>query len=98
MEQHFAVFYSRSEIAKSHTKNQVKAVVGSVLFTTLLGMSASANADNYDPSQSDYDSSLVFDTNKSYFLQNDAALTIEMVLKLLADKVSQLMLKVMLQF
>ena len=39
-------------------------------------MSASANADNYDPSQSDYDSSLVFDTNKSYFLQNDAALTV----------------------
>lgn len=65
-----------SEIAKSHTKNQAKAVVGSVLFTTLLGMSASANADNYDPSQSDYDSSLVFDTNKSYFLQNDAALTV----------------------
>ncbi|MBQ8024479.1 MAG: ESPR domain-containing protein [Succinivibrio sp.] len=33
-----------SEIAKSRTKNQAKAVVGSVLFTTLLGMYSTANA------------------------------------------------------
>lgn len=54
-------FTVASEIAKSHTKNQAKAVVGSVLFTTLLGMSASANAGNYDASQSVYDD-LVFDS------------------------------------
>lgn len=58
-----------SEIAKSHTKNQAKAVVGSVLFTTLLGMSASANAGNYDASQSVYDD-LVFDSYA--FLENGA--------------------------
>ena len=43
-----------SEIAKSHTKSHAKAVVGSLLFTTLLGVPALANAEEMNRYHSKY--------------------------------------------
>lgn len=68
-----------SEIAKSHTKNHAKAVVGSLLFTALLGVPSLANAENYDPDKSDYvDLTFVAKSDDSAtFLKENTALTVD---------------------
>ena len=72
-----------SEIAKSHTKNHAKAVVGSLMFTALLGVPSLANAEDYNPDKSDYVDLTFFaksddsGTISGTFLEKNTAITVD---------------------